>query len=362
MQGFRDALDHCGFKDLGCNGFPFTWCNRRLGDHNVWIWLDHGVATVDWFLRFPTSRINHLECFHSDHGPILLISDAEHKRFYKKRCPFRFEAMWMKEKSCEDVIKNSWVDVANTDLVSVLLKKLTSYQDNLRIWNRETFGQVRTTLVRKLKELNFAEEAGLYRTDPSHMKKLRDDISVLKVREETMWKQCAHLEWLKGGDQNTRYFHCKANQRNKSNYIIGLEDEVGNWSEDEVQMGSLASTYFSNLFATSNPNGFDEILSSIPPTITDEMNTSLNKPFVAEKVQRDLNQMAPLTTPGPDGMSPIFYKSFWHIVGKDVVEVVLSALNSGVIPESLNSTFIALIPKIKDPKKFLISDLLVFVM
>ena len=152
MQGFRDALDHCGFKDLGCNGFPFTWCNRRLGDHNVWIWLDHGVATVDWFLHFPTSRINHLECFYSDHRPILFISDAEHRRFYKKRCPFRFEAMWMKEMSCEDVIKNSWVDVADTNLVSLLLKKLTSYQDNLRIWNRETFGQVRTTLVRKLKE------------------------------------------------------------------------------------------------------------------------------------------------------------------------------------------------------------------
>ena len=47
MQDFRDALDYCGFKDLGCNGFPFTWCNRRLSDHNVWIWLDRGVATVD---------------------------------------------------------------------------------------------------------------------------------------------------------------------------------------------------------------------------------------------------------------------------------------------------------------------------
>ena len=61
--------------------------------------------------------------------------------------------------------------------------------------------------------------------------------------------------------------------------------------------------------------------------------------------------MAPLTAPGPDGMSPIFYKSFWHIVGKDVMEVVLNALNSGIIPESLNTTYIALIPKIKDPKK-----------
>ncbi|XP_030973776.1 uncharacterized protein LOC115993921 [Quercus lobata] len=200
MQGFRDALDYCGFKDLDFNGFPFTWCSRRSGDHNVWIRLDRGVATVDWFLRFPTFRIHHLECFHSDHRPILLILDADHKRFYKKGRPFQFEAMWIKEKSCEDVIKNSWVDVANTDPMNVLLKKLISYQDNLRVWNRETFGHVRTTLVRKLKELSFAEEANLYRTYPIRMKRLRDDISVLKVREETMWKQRSHLEWLKEGD------------------------------------------------------------------------------------------------------------------------------------------------------------------
>ena len=61
--------------------------------------------------------------------------------------------------------------------------------------------------------------------------------------------------------------------------------------------------------------------------------------------------MTPLIAPGPDGMSPIFYKSFWHIVGGDVTNAILTALNSGFVPESLNYTFIALIPKIKDPKK-----------
>ena len=64
-----------------------------------------------------------------------------------------------------------------------------------------------------------------------------------------------------------------------------------------------------------------------------------------------LKQMAPLTAPGPDGMSPIFYKTYWHIVGKDVTSMVLNALNSGVVHESLNPTFISLIPKIKNPKK-----------
>ena len=52
MQSFRDALDFCRLKDLGFSGFPFTWCNRRSGDHNVWVWLDRGVANVNWILRF----------------------------------------------------------------------------------------------------------------------------------------------------------------------------------------------------------------------------------------------------------------------------------------------------------------------
>ena len=61
--------------------------------------------------------------------------------------------------------------------------------------------------------------------------------------------------------------------------------------------------------------------------------------------------MAPLTAPGPDGMSPIFYKSFWHIVGEDVTAVVIKVLNSSVVLESINSTFIALIPKVEQPRK-----------
>lgn len=88
MQGFHDALDFYGLKDLGFNGFPITWSNRRPRDQNVWIHLDRGMATIDWILQFPTSCIHHLDAFHSNHKPLLLCSDSELKCFYRKGCPF----------------------------------------------------------------------------------------------------------------------------------------------------------------------------------------------------------------------------------------------------------------------------------
>ena len=100
-----------------------------------------------------------------------------------------------------------------------------------------------------------------------------------------------------------------------------------------------------------NPSGFDDILKGISPTVTKDMNAGLNHEYTADEVLQALHQMAPLTTPSPNGMSPIFYKSFWHIVGGDITAAILVALNLGIILESINTTFISLIPKIPNHKK-----------
>ena len=105
------------------------------------------------------------------------------------------------------------------------------------------------------------------------------------------------------------------------------------------------------MFTTFQPDSFDTILDGIELAVTAEMCAALDRDFQVEEVDQALKQMAPLTALGRDGMSPIFYKTYWHIVGKDVTTMVLNALNSGVVHESLNPTFISLIPKIKNPKK-----------
>lgn len=132
MQGFRDALDDCQLKDLGFSGFPFTWCNRHPSNQIVWARLDRGVATIEWILRFSAIRIHHLNAFHSDHKPLLLAVDSELKRFYRKVQPFRFESMWLKESSYEEVVQKAWGVPIGTDSVWRFNEKIISCQDKLK--------------------------------------------------------------------------------------------------------------------------------------------------------------------------------------------------------------------------------------
>uniref|UniRef100_A0A5B7BN08 Reverse transcriptase domain-containing protein n=1 Tax=Davidia involucrata TaxID=16924 RepID=A0A5B7BN08_DAVIN len=87
-------------------------------------------------------------------------------------------------------------------------------------------------------------------------------------------------------------------------------------------------------------------------SVTQTMNTSLLQEFRADEVQYALFQMHPTKAPGPDGMSTLFFQKFWDVVGGDITRMILDFLNKGVGSlESINYTYIALIPKVNSPRK-----------
>lgn len=63
--------------------------------------------------------------------------------------------------------------------------------------------------------------------------------------------------------------------------------------------------------------------------------------------------MHPTKSPVLDGMSPIFFKNYWDIVGSKVINCVLNTLNSRIMPGGINDTYICLIPKVKSPQKII---------
>ncbi|TQD82063.1 hypothetical protein C1H46_032372 [Malus baccata] len=60
--------------------------------------------------------------------------------------------------------------------------------------------------------------------------------------------------------------------------------------------------------------------------------------------------MQPSTSPGLNGLPPLFFQKSWAIVEDYVTYAILSFLNSGNLLKKVNYTYITLISKVKTPK------------
>lgn len=99
----------------------------------------------------------------------------------------------------------------------------------------------------------------------------------------------------------------------------------------------------------------DELTSSIPKLITQEKNLALTGEISLEEAEESVKEMPNDRAPGPDGFTIKFYKAYWEIVKTKVWEVVEDSRCFTSILKSLNSTFLALIPKEEEantPSKF----------
>ena len=108
MQDFRDAIDECGFVDLGYQGSPFTWCNNRVDSGIVSERLDHGLATIPWMNIFPEARVIHLHASNPNHYPICLVPTPDHSPPKAKHRLFRFEEVWLSNPGYRETVAAAW--------------------------------------------------------------------------------------------------------------------------------------------------------------------------------------------------------------------------------------------------------------
>lgn len=55
-------------------------------------------------------------------------------------------------------------------------------------------------------------------------------------------------------------------------------------------------------------------------------------------------------SPGPDGLNPAFFQSFWNIIGVDVYKFCQNFMSTGELSMEVNKTTVCLIPKVKQPR------------
>ena len=157
--------------------------------------------------------------------------------------------------------------------------------------------------------------------------------------------------WYSSRDLNTKFYHALTKQRRVLNRIVGLHDETGNWITEEKGVEKVAVDYFEDLFSTISPSEFDSFLAEVAPSISFQMNQMLLRAATEEEVRHALFMMHPKKAPGPDEMTTLFFQHSWHIIKKDLVEMVNNFLVTRDMDSRLNITNICMIPKTERPTR-----------
>ena len=149
MQLFRDVIDECSFMDLGYVGPKFTWTRHFENGRSIWERLDRGLANNGWFLKFPRSRVHHLQCDSSNHCPLLIVLAP--LEIPQRKKPFRFKELWLSNPSCGETIQVAQGFMVGSDLSIGILAKIEKCGTDLLWWNCNVFGNVRQELIKKEK-------------------------------------------------------------------------------------------------------------------------------------------------------------------------------------------------------------------
>ena len=133
---------------------------------------------------------------------------------------------------------------------------------------------------------------------------------------------------------------------------MSIKDACGEWIIEESAVKEYIKNGFAGIYSTS--------LVSVPityntsyqwqPRLSEEEKQSISGGVTEEEIKVALWSLKPFKAPGPDGLHVGFFQRFWLVVGKSVMEEIKLIFSEKRVPAYLNSTHIALIPKIQGPE------------
>ena len=152
------------------------------------------------------------------------------------------------------------------------------------------------------------------------------------------------------------YFFRRTRERRKKNLVKGVKDREGNLVEGTDQVLEVFRQFYESLYEkheNGGPDGPEWLFTQPPqesqPSSSEESVGSGEVTFEAEQLRKVLRGMNVNKAPGPDGLPPEFYQTFYD----DLVGYMLSTYNGicqlNRLPESWRDAITVLIQKDGDP-------------
>ena len=173
-----------------------------------------------------------------------------------------------------------------------------------------------------------------------------EEIYRYKVQGEIMRSR---IEQIEHDEKSTAFFF----RRSKTNYEKKTIEELeinGNVTDDSHKIANEIKLFYSKLYSTTQNETapslweYNEKLEGIRHLTLEEKET-LNDELTTEELAKALQGFKDNKSPGNDGLSAEFFKTFWKDIGGKLLETIKFSTIKGELPISFRRGIITLLPK-----------------
>ena len=157
-------------------------------------------------------------------------------------------------------------------------------------------------------------------------------------------------KWIEQGEQNTSYFLNLEKARQSNNRITKLidVDSKKQYNSDRDILDHCAS-FYSKLYTSNNPRQehIDNYLTELQhlPFLSDDDQAICEGKVNVLECEQALRCMKNNKSPGFDGLTVEFYKTFWHNLSDLIVNSFNESFDDGKLSELQNVSVLSLIYK-----------------
>lgn len=137
-----------------------------------------------------------------------------------------------------------------------------------------------------------------------------------------------------------------------NNNVTHIPNEEGEKVETHEDIESEILNYFKQAHQEpqiGKSQAIEKITRNIPKVITEEHNQLLLRPVDLQEVETIVRQLKEGKAPSLDGFTSKLFHNFWELIKLEVWQVVEESRTLRWMIPTMNSTFIALIPKEDQP-------------
>ncbi|KAE8665579.1 hypothetical protein F3Y22_tig00112540pilonHSYRG00052 [Hibiscus syriacus] len=323
---FQKCVEDLGIFYHQFIGPLYTWSNKQQ-DSFLSRKLDRVMVNHCWFEAFPSSEVEFQVLVESDHSSALVWLHKEAAT--NKPKPFKFFNFWAMHPDFLSIVSDSWQAPAIRNPTHFLFLKLK--REELRAIQLANLDVV-TACSLMIDEL-----------------KIEDELRGLEQMDLLFYKQKTKADWIREGDQGTRFFHSMVASKRMNNTIRVFFNQEGVRLRTFDDMSNEAINLFKKQLGVIDPEvnccNVTTVKELLGYSLPEGASEALIKEIYDVEIKDALWGQGDNKTPGPDGYNSFFFKRTWYIVGNDFLAAIRYCFTNSFMLPSFNATAVVLVPK-----------------